>query len=161
MKKLVILLVLLFAVSFVSAGEHDFSVSDLSENDIMKLMKAYNQNSQQLPDFVNELIGNEIMRVTFTYEGQEETFGVVMKHGMIEKFLGFVEPTATESGGKQFTASLNIDQSAIERVSASDDPLNALKSEWGKGIKFAGIDFFSTIKFNLLDALTRFVFLFI
>ena len=145
------LLALFVAVLFVgTAAAQSF--------DVPTLVKMYNQNVNQVPDYVKSVIGNENLHIVFTLnDGTTYQFAAITKNAMITEAEAWADADgdgnhdAWQARGIKPTMKLSSNEGVLRGIAASPDPLVAFRQEWGKGIKFEALDFASNIKLSIAN----------
>ena len=126
--------------------------------DVPTLVKMYNRNVNQVPDYVKNIIGNENLHIIFTLaNGTKYEFAAATKDALITDahFWKDADGDGNDDGwqaeGITPTMKLTSNEATLRRIAGSKDPLVAFRQAWGKDIHFEAIDFVSSVKLTVVN----------
>jgi len=109
------------------------------QQDTQEIIDQYNSLSRKLPEFILNVIGNEIIILNVEMDdGSVKIIGVKTENGIINEFQD--EPY------QDSTLAVYISEKILEEISSSSDPVSLVKNAWGKEIRFEGLSIKGSFK---------------
>ncbi|QGA80528.1 hypothetical protein [Candidatus Nanohalobium constans] len=116
MKRTVVLLTLLAFSAVVSAQ----SVPD-SDSGLQEFKETYNNQTEQVPGFVGDIVGGETVNINFKSNNSSETLGA--------KFSGVEIQNISRQGFDDYTLEVNVTDGAVSSVVESEKPYKELREQ--------------------------------
>ena len=116
MKKTAVLLALLAFTAVLSAQTVPETDSRLEE-----FKEAYNNQTEQVPGFVGNIVGGETVNVNFQSNESSESLGV--------KFDGVTIQNISADGYGNYTVEVNVTETAVTSVANSEQPYQELRNQ--------------------------------
>ena len=121
--------------------------------DVQMLMDMYNGNIDKVPDFVKSTIGDENLHIIFTTStGEIWEYAAVTKAGKITEAAMWADGNGNKNHdaweGKNLspTMELHTSEQILIGIAGAQDPVAALRAEWGKGIEFRPVSIVANVK---------------
>jgi hypothetical protein len=145
MKKQVIILIVLLSMLMPVAGADVVNDLELKIND-------YNENTDHVPSFLKNLLGDEVIKLVITADGGQETYlKVVTENAYIISF----EEIDTTTGIEE-TISIRTDETTVQSILGSGDPLGTFLDAKDNGkIVIKPVGFMKSIAFTLASTVLK------
>lgn len=120
-----------------------------ANGEVQNVINYYNSNIDKLPAPMKFLLGDEkIVAFVTLKDGEKLVYRFETKDAKI--VYSEIE-TNPESPWADSTEYMYVDETTIERIAKSDNPMAAFASEWGDAIRIEPKSFKSSIKYYFLD----------
>lgn len=148
MKKLTLAFAILITVS--GAAAQSFSADDIDPGDLEEYREKINQYSDQMPDFLASIIGDQTINVRIDTNSSRETVGIKMNGTRVQE----VKPEGYENS----TLEVNTNKQQIRNITSSENPVQALNTKLKNGdIEYDSEGYVNTIRTFIARQLLKLV----
>lgn len=144
MKKTVLTLALVFLVAGVSG--HQFNLENLEQDTLPHYQQDANIYSEEVPSYLNSLIGDQTINVRIDSPGTEKEVGVKMNGTTVSDLQmgGYPEPTLQ----------INTTEDQISNISTADQPIKVLNNQLKNDeVDYKTRGFMNSLRFSMAKQL--------
>lgn len=121
-------------------------VAAVGEGELEELKEKYNNQTDQVPDFVSNIVGGETVNIEINRSTEEETIGIAMEGVKVDEIR--------KGGYEDNTMIVETDWKTVEKVRESEQPLDQVQKEIeSDDIEYKSTTFVGSLKIIAMNSL--------